>query len=78
MQGSKLCPLLFILDLNNFALRNALHSNTIYIYADDMSIKMFFKDEEELFEIMPLEINKIVDWLSHNKLNLNLPDVKIC
>ena len=69
-QGSILGPLLFILYLNDMtSVSNVLIP---IIYADDSNLFLQGKDLSSMIDLMNCEMEKITDWVSANKLSVNL------
>ena len=68
-QGSLLCPLLFLLYINDIQYCSELIS--IVLFADDTNILYSHTCLKKLNEIIQVEINKIADWLNANKLSIN-------
>ena len=79
-QGSILCPLLFIIYINDIAkCSNLLHT---IIYADDTTlmgnISTFeLRNGRTLDENINFELLKLTDWLKVNKLSLNANKTKL-
>ena len=73
-QGSILGPLLFILYMNDLpcVIKNCLVS----LYADDTCLYFASDNPEELEKNINDDLNAICEWLSHNKLMLNVKKCK--
>lgn len=71
-QGSILGPLLFTLYMNDICYASSFHS---ILFADDTTLEkpICIQDSSENIN---LELNKICDWLSVNKLSLNTKKTK--
>ncbi len=73
-QGSELGPLLFLLYINNIQSCSELIS--IILFADDTNRLFSHTCLKTLNEIIPIEMNKITDWLNVNKLSINTTKTK--
>ena len=73
-QGSVLCPLLFILYINDIQQCSELIS--IVLFADDTNILYSDTCLKKLNEIIQNEMNEITDWLNANKLSINTEKTK--
>ena len=69
-QGSILGPLLFLIYINDIT--NASNILKFFLFADDTSIFFSHKDKKILESLVNVELNKLSDWLSANKLSLNM------
>ena len=69
-QGSILGPLLFILNVNDFARSSDLLF--FILFADDTSVFIEGHSYGEVVEIINNELLKVSDWLMANKLTINL------
>ena len=69
-QGSVLGLLLFLLYVNDIC----LSSKTLkfYLFADDTNILLSNKNLKSLENTMNIELNRVYQWLTSNKLTLNL------
>ena len=67
-QGSILCPLLFLIYVNDIA--NACNNSTPYLFADDTNMIGFGRKGTVNF--MQSDLSRVSDWMSHNKLSLNV------
>ena len=69
-QGSILGPLLFLLYVNDiYSSSNKLN---FYLFADDTNILYSHKNLKSLENVMNFELNNVFQWLTSNKLTLNL------
>ena len=68
-EGSILGPLLFLLYINHIT---ASSSFEFFLFADDTSIFFSHNDNPDADKIINRELQKISDWLSANKLSLNV------
>ena len=69
-QGSILGPLLFIITMNDIGnVSDFLYS---ILYADDTSVLLNGKDYSDLIKLLNSELDKLSNWLSANKLSLNV------
>ena len=73
-QGSVLGPLLFLLYIND--IQNCSKLISIILFADDTNILYSHSCLKTLNEIIQIEMNKISDWLSVNKLSINTTKTK--
>ena len=69
-QGSILGPILFILSINDMC--NISDKLKYILFADDTSVFMSHKNIQSLQQDFGNEINKLLHWLSLNKLILNV------
>ena len=72
-QGSILGPLLFLLYIIDITASSS--SFRFFLFADDTSILFSHKDNPE--KIINRELQKVSDWLSTNKLRLNVGKSKL-
>ena len=69
-QGSLLGPLLCIITMNDIGnVSDLLYS---ILYADDTSVLLSEKDYSDLIKLLNSELDKLSNWLSANKLSLNV------
>jgi hypothetical protein len=74
-QGSVLGPLLFLIYINDI-----VHSSKLFkftLFADDTSLYYSCKQPNKLEETINTELSKISDWLSANRLSLNVGKSKL-
>ena len=67
-QGTNLGPLIYLLYCND------MPNNTLlkcYLFADDTSLLSMADSQKELFELTNMELDKLSDWFSSNKLSIN-------
>ena len=69
-QGSVLGPLLFLLYIND--IQESSDKLRVYLFADDTNILFADKNLKSLELSVNLELNKVYDWLTANKLTLNI------
>ena len=69
-QGSSLGPLLFLIYIND--LPNCLNHTTARMFADDTSISYASDSAKELQNVINTELKGLSDWLTTNKLSLNI------
>ena len=74
-QGSVLGPLLFLLYINDISESSNLLK--YFLFADDTTIFYSSKNAEENEKILNTEIDKVSEWLSANKLSLNVRKSKL-
>jgi hypothetical protein len=74
-QGSVLGPLLFLIYINDIVKSSKLFKFTLF--ADDTSLYYSCKNTNNLESLMNTELSKISDWLSANKLSLNVGKSKL-
>jgi hypothetical protein len=73
-QGSVLGPLLFIIYIND--LPNCLDNVFVNVFADDTLISLAGYDYEEICNVLNIQLDKLSNWLKHNKLQLNVSKTK--
>ena len=73
-QGSVLGPLLFLIYINDIV--SSSNSFNFTLFADDTSLYYSCKNTKNLEIIINTELSKISDWLSANKLSLNISKSK--
>ena len=73
-QGSCLGPLLFSIFINDLPL--VLKSATIVMYADDVTVYDSASTAEELNEVLNKELRLIKEWVTENRLALNIEKTK--
>jgi len=69
-QGSVLGPLLFLIYVND--IQYAAPDSKIKLFADDTNIFFSDSDPEKLFSVANLNLTKLCEWFTANKLHLNL------
>ena len=74
-QGSVLGPLLFLIYINDIVNSSALFKFTLF--ADDTSLYHSCKNTNNLENVINCELAKISDWLSANRLSLNVGKSKL-
>ena len=74
-QGSVLCPLLFILYIND--LPNISDTFKSVLFADDTTLIFSNTSILELKNNIQFNINKLYDWLNVNKLSLNISKTNV-
>ena len=74
MQGSILGSILFLIYVNDF--KNCLKKADAIMYADDMNIFLHHKNINALYDIAQKELVLVTNWLSANKLTLNINKTK--
>ena len=74
-QGSVLGPLLFLIYINDIV--SASNIFKFILFADDTSLYYSCKDAKTIEETMNRELAKISDWLSANRLSLNVGKSKL-
>ena len=74
-QGSVLGPLLFLIYINDIV--NSSEIFKFILFADDTSLYYSCKNVKTIENIINLELNKISEWLSANRLSLNVGKSKL-
>jgi len=74
-QGSVLGPLLFLLYINDIPNSSKLFKFTLF--ADDTSLFYSHKNNTNVQETLNCELSKINEWLSANKLSINVKKSKL-
>ena len=69
-QGSVLGPLLFLIYVND--IYNSSNKLQFYLFADDTNLMYADKDLKILESILNAELLKVCNWLTANKLSLNI------
>ena len=69
-QGSALGPLLFLLYIND--IQESPDKLSFYLFAEDANILFADKNLKSLELSVNQELNKVYDWLTTNKLTLNI------
>ena len=75
-QGSIIGPLIFIIYINDI-----VHSSSCLkyiVFADDTNNFISFDSLRTLFRVMNNELKRVNDWISSNKLTLNLKKTMYC
>ena len=73
-QGSILGPLLYLIYVND--IDECLHHSTSTLYADDTTLTISGDKYKDLFNFLNEDLASLNDWLSLNKLTLNLGKTK--
>jgi hypothetical protein len=73
-QGPVLGPLLFLLYIND--IENCSELISVILFADDTNILYSHTCLKTLNKIIQVELDKISDWLSVNKLSINATKTK--
>ena len=71
-QGSILGPLLFLICLNDLPILNGLQYSSARMFADDTTLTASGKSISELQVTINHDLANVKQWLSANKLSLNL------
>ena len=74
-QGSVLGPLLFLIYINDIV--NSSNIFKFILFADDTSLYYSCKSARDIEETVNRELAKISDWLSANRLSLNVGKSKL-
>ena len=69
-QGSVLGPLLFLIYINDIC--NSCNRMKFYLFADDTNLLYAYKNLQSLESTVNDEFCKLYDWLTANKLSLNI------
>ena len=71
-QGSVLGPFLFLLYVNDIYRSSAKLSLAFYLFADDTNLLYADKNLRTLELVVNSELHKVYEWLTANKLTLNI------
>ena len=69
-QSSVLGPLLFLIYVND--IQSTMSSATVKLFADDTNLFFHCKHPEELYTIANTSLVQLSEWITVNKLHLNL------
>ena len=70
LQGSVLGPILFLIDIND--IKESSEHLQFYLFADDTNTLFCHENPEMIEKIYNNELTKVSDWLTANKLSLNV------
>ena len=73
-QGSILCPLLFLLYINDLPNCNLL--SDVRMYVNDTNLTFASNNPEELFSSLTHDLSNLKQWLDSNRLSLNVLKTK--
>ncbi len=74
-RGSKLCPLLFIIFVNDCP--NNIAAGSSRLYADDIVITVTAASQIVLEQTLTLALDEYINWMNRNDLTLNIQKTKI-
>ena len=75
-QGSVLCPLLFLIYINDIS--NSVFNSKISMYADDTVIYISHSDMKTAISLIQSDLDNLYTWCNRNKLTINCKKTKYC